>query len=366
MKKHIRRKIESLLDGLNDDQATRIALLLDLLCSSIRSDPQPLRSPESILTIAEMSVSERSGSDFDCLSLDRYFYDCYLADHPRGVAQSTVEAYYQPAFKLFEKFLGHEARVNDLTAVNLNSFTAWLKSQKTRTGRQRSMVTVKQRVAVLQTIWRHAANLDLLPDIKGVHRVGIQHSNVDCWTVNEIRQLFNAAEQFPYLRQRIPGRNGLKKEFYKAVIAVGWDSALRLGDVLTLRLSDLHLAADGSATFCIIMNKTKKPVRGKLSQSTMSLVAALGTASNDKRIFEGIPRRTFYDQLRAIVKFAGIQSDRGTFKYLRRSAITEAESILPGMGTRLAGHRCSYVTQTHYVDHTKVRTPELELPSLSQ
>jgi hypothetical protein len=68
-------------------------------------------------------------------------------------------------------------------------------------------------------------------------------------------------------------------------------------------------------------------------------------------------REAFYRAFRRLVFVAGIRP--GTFRWLRRSAVTQLERIAPGQGTRLAGHLHRSTTETWYVDRSQLAVPPL-------
>lgn len=63
-----------------------------------------------------------------------------------------------------------------------------------------------------------------------------------------------------------------------------------------------------------------------------------------------------------LVKRAGVRP--GTFKWLRRSAGSYAESMQPGAGTRLLGHRDANVFNGFYRDDQIVQQQPIEPPDL--
>lgn len=77
---------------------------------------------------------------------------------------------------------------------------------------------------------------------------------------------------------------------------------------------------------------------------------------------QGMWADKLYRFVRRIVAESGVP--KGTMRFVRRGAVTEAENISPGLGTALAGHRSRQVTIQNYIDQTKSRTSEIVLPSV--
>ena len=160
--------------------------------------------------------------------------------------------------------------------------------------------------------------------------------------------------------QRTPGwfaRTGIKKSAYwEAFLRIGWDSGLRLGDLLALRKD--HIKGD---RLVVVQHKTKFPKVSQLSAGTLVAITATFPPERDLLLPWPSVREKFYAAFRELVARANIQ---GTSRFIRRASATAIEALSPGFGARHLGHQSDpRLAARHYIDPRllppPVRPPEL-------
>jgi hypothetical protein len=76
-----------------------------------------------------------------------------------------------------------------------------------------------------------------------------------------------------------------------------------------------------------------------------------------------VPLTVVKDNLADLVR--STRDRPGTFRWLRRTAATQAERVQPGSGTTLLGHASRSTTEAWYIDRSQLQMPPLPpLPPL--
>ncbi len=338
-----------------------------------------------------------------------------LDEHETGICKNQA-GLYRIAVKDFSCFLGRPATIEDLQPESIN---AWLENLKTR----RAMVTVKGMRGRIRTLWLYAHENDLCGPPKRMRKIILPIKNPVALTQAEVSKLLETVlsyDVFPtYPRkvydlvfdmrkagkslvtiadalsskgirtvgnkpfsevvlQRIlnefMGRTAPSKKslganipmqiYIASIIAVAWDTGLRLGDLLSFRKDSLIRQPEGGATFEIVMNKTKHLVSGYLKPETMVLVDRCLASGDAERelIWPCDSKETFWRKLR--IPFADAGLEKNKFKHIRAGAASAAELVRFGGGTELLGHRNRQTTVQHYIDPKVVRKESIILPSV--
>lgn len=266
------------------------------------------------------------------LALD--LLSCYLHDHPYGVsdAYATQLRYTWGAYT-------RESGRSGLDALDADSVNSWLDSLR-RTHRPDSCRTQRGNVLVL---WWYAYRQGLVsePPLR-VRRLRPIRRQPVAWTVDEVRQLVETAEQWPS-----------RPWWWSSLIRVGYDTALRLSDLLGLRTDQI------AASMTVEQSKTQRQVAVRLREETLAVVRRHLREQGPSRLVWPLwaGREAMYRAFARIVVRAGIRP--GTFRWLRRTAITQVERIEPGRGTQLAGHCSRSTTETWYIDRGQLEAPPL-------
>ena len=106
-------------------------------------------------------------------------------------------------------------------------------------------------------------------------------------------------------------------------------------------------------------HKANVPVAVQLRPETLQAIAAhVGGRTATELVWPLWGRReALYRAFRRLVASAGIR--RGTFRWLRRTAATQVETISPGAGTALLGHASRSTTEQWYLDRSQLSQPPL-------
>jgi integrase len=191
--------------------------------------------------------------------------------------------------------------------------------------------TVRSKRTQLLALWRAAADEYLCePPTRRVRSARVPWEPRDCWTLDEVNQLLRAAS---WLRNS-PGGGMPRAEWFDLAIRVAWDTGLRWGDQIALRTDAIY-----NDVVVVAQRKTRRPACGRLSRSTMAVLAdSLRRWPRDRVTPWKWSHETFNAQVRRLVVKAGIRP--GTWKWLRRGSATDVEIQEPGKGmaARHLGH----------------------------
>lgn len=242
----------------------------------------------------------------------------------------SFHRYFVPRF-------GREATLADLTDDLVNE---WLLEMK-NAGKSQAYIRT-QRVWIV-TLWRasyEAERCETFP--KRVRRIKKPEGIPEAWTPEQVRLLLAAASTLTgYYRF-----TGYKKSlWWTCFILVAWDTALRLGDLLTIR-SD-QITPDGRIV--LVQAKTGWVHEARLRPETMAALTQLGTLPREGCILPWNEKtlRHLFTCFREILKVAGL---RGSSRWLRRSSATAIEQQFPGAAMAHLGHRTPGLAYKHYVD----------------
>jgi len=289
----------------------------------------------------------------------------YVSTHEFGIRESSIACWLKPAIRGFEKYLNRTPLVSDLNVSTINGFIEWMKTQG-------AMQTAKARRGAIQTLANYAAGEGWIDPIGRLRRLKIVHGNPTGWTADEVKTLMITCldkSKSPYLKYQIL-KNGLDRgQYLGTLIALLWDTGLRLGDAFKLSWEDLKKQSDGSYRGTIVMSKTEKTQTFSIKPETIELLRTLkdsikpGKNPDDKVIPESTDREQLYRMVKAYVALSEITP--GTLRFIRRGAASTAESIERGAGKALLGHRSDWVANVSYLDANIVGTKAIELPTIS-
>lgn len=275
------------------------------------------------------------------------FLTYYATNHETGVRKSTIACFFKPAISDLEKFLHHPADISDLNRENINS---WITTRQTESVLCTS--TIKTRRNAILALWRSAFDCELtdarpekLRKIRSVSLV------VEAWTPEEIACLIKTICESR--DRKLPRVKLTQNLFLKSLILAGWDTGLRLGDLLSLRASDIR-RSEGQGHLTIVQNKTLKVQSCIISRSTLLLMDNLMSQDETRELYWPLWCNVdqFYRTFKGFVRKSGIRP--GTFRWIRRASITTIEANRPGAGTLHAGHSDPRVTHAHYLDKSQL------------
>lgn len=233
-----------------------------------------------------------------------------------------------------------------LTDLTDNLVNAWLTHLNTNT--KLNPKTIKNRRACVLALWRHAfmaERVDTEP--RRVKKIKVASTIPMAWSADDMLRLLAATELLPGWLDF----NGIKQsDFWRAFVLVAYDSGLRLGDILSLKLSDIR---DGGK-ICLVQHKTLRGHVVQIRPQTAEACKALFPPNDPKRkdiiFWWPINDRQFFKRLRSLIDLAGLSADHGMTRRLRRTSASMAESVTPGTAWQLLGHTTPELANKHYID----------------
>lgn len=271
----------------------------------------------------------------------------YASHHPFGLSITSVDQLLYSVHG-WQNFAGRTLTVKSFCPPLFNPYIDWLRIH-------RSADTTRTRRGNLLTLWRYAFDEELtnIPPIR-IRRLRRIERAPRAWTTEEVRRLLTVADYQPGY---FPVTNLHRGRWFGSLTRTGYDTALRLGDLLALTPRQV---ADSRIE--VVQHKTGRIVWCELRPETIASIARTLADNPDRDLVWPLwgRREAFFRAFRKIVLLSGVRP--GSFKWLRRSAITACERVSPGSGTILAGHRSRATTEQWYTDRGQIT--ETVLPPL--
>lgn len=287
------------------------------------------------------------------MRLREYLMDVYVRE--RTLA-ATTKRQYQITVNLFYKFceqFGLSTRLDELSHEHLN---LW----RDENPRQWAPKTMRRRIDDIAGIWKHAYRTgvtDNRPDVYRIGRVRVPKKIPVAWTTDELDSMLTALENEPYFARYLI--NGVRRSSaLKAVIYVGFYSALRPSDLLGLKLWQIkeHSAVNQAKKNTEILISIPQWTVDFIQREYPSSVTDLWEFSSEH----------FYDLWKRLLPAAGLPSGATEgLQKLRRTAVSYGERVRLGYGSQLAGHDNPRTTRNHYDDPRISRPDSTELPDIS-
>jgi site-specific recombinase XerD len=276
----------------------------------------------------------------------RNFLTTYVNEHETGVRPSTISAFHKPAISDLCQFLNRDATLADFNRDTINKWIEW------KLAKGCNITTIGTRKAALLALWRAAVAKDMIDEEpRKIRRLPRVRRIVKAWTKTEISTLMDTIRKIAPDRhvtlQKLPMR-----DYYETICMAGYDTGMRLSDLLSIERDWVRLDSEGAGYLSIIQSKSERPKSSRISPETMSRIDAFMELMPRKLIWPARTRRSFYEQMREIIKTAGIPT--GTFRWLRRSGATHVELDFPGKSFIHCGHADSRVTFAHYIDREQL------------
>ena len=265
-------------------------------------------------------------------------YGLYRECCPGAVRQLVIAA------DLFERWAGAAVRLDQLDERSVSEWLRFL-------AETRAPATVRSKRVAILALWRAAADEDLCDSpTRRIRSVRVAHEPVDCWTLEEVRAICGACKR---LTRSHPC--GLRRaDWWELAIRVAWDTALRRGDQICLRVD----AVEPNGRAVIVQHKTRRQIPIRLERETLGLLRrSIAIAPRALVTPWEASEETFGRQFSRLVSLAGVRP--GSWKWLRRASITDCEAQSPGAGGPQGGHAPgSRITALSYVNPRIVQGPD--------
>lgn len=281
------------------------------------------------------------------------FAQQYFDQHEFGIKENSQRCFYLPAARQFVEATNCQS-VESINKGYANQFVDWLRA------RPISITTQHTRRRAFAVLWRAAYDTGHCPVFEPFRKIRVTKKTPRAWSRDDVEKLFDVT-----VGDQSHWAWGIKAGTYWAsLFSAAWDSGLRLGDLLSLELEWLiRDRKTGTAVVVVSASKTGKEHVVTFNKPTMQLIDRSIKEHPHRKLIWPLKnqRREFYRDVKKRIEAAGLE---GSFRYLRRSAVTYAESISPGMGTRLAGHRDSRTTRESYIDPLLLPDNRVVLPAI--
>jgi len=255
----------------------------------------------------------------------------------RPISDETARQ-YRVAIGLYLRWRGSDDQ--PLDTLDELEVSTWLRDY----GRTRAAGTVRSKRAYIMSLWRNAADDGYCDGPR--RRVRLTPATAPppvAWTIAEVDQLITTCRR---LKRWHPC--GLRRsEYWELAIRCAWDTGLRWGDLIAMRVRDVP--PDGSV-FAVVQHKTRRVAICRLESRTLDLLhASLEKVPRELVVPWPSSGETFRAQFSRLVRKSGIRP--GTWKWLRRSSGTDVEVQQWGAAARHLGHADgSRIAYVHYVD----------------
>ncbi len=271
--------------------------------------------------------------------------EIYIA---RRALEPTTEKHYRTAVKHFTDWHGKTLSVSTAADCDfLNRYLLW-----TERSLKRSSYTVYSRRTILLVLLDLASD-DGLCDTVNRRKVRCPRRPAivpECLTSGQVVRLIGACDDWDaYCRKsryhRHVLRNGLPRGlFWKTFVAMAWDTALRLSDVLALQRQDIW--EDGRLT--IVQAKSGRQHQVEFHQQTLAWIKELTNGAEHGSILRpwcGLAQ--FCRHFKNLTTFAGVPC---TTKWIRRGSASQYEADNPGQAWKHLGHSAPGLDRKFYLN----------------
>jgi len=333
-----------------------------LACEKVRAElggPAVLADPDGFVNQARLCEKFCRARGVELfppsgeMTLTRIFEEHYLPNCLADGAKTTINT-DRLVLRIWRIITGDPA-IEAITQATLVRFRDVRLAMKTRLhGKPISPVTVRQNLRVIQTLLDHClppaprrrSSLGLLQRVPYLKppREYLREPRIVSDEVFDL--LYQTADQMDW-----PRIGKLKPcKWWRALLCVALNTALRRGSLFTLKWADVNLEAAELRTRPEDM-KTRREIMLPLNETTIDHLRQIQFPTRDLVFRTKHNVTCFHDQFRKLQTLAGIApEDRVTLHQIRKTACTRLWEHSPQAAQLLLGHSPgSAVTQKHYV-----------------
>jgi len=278
----------------------------------------------------------------------REFLPRYAAE--RGIRVRSITSISSRLASL-EQMLARPATLDDLNDTTMNLWTSRLLEAGIRP------VTVRGYRGAALALWRAAYELHFLETRPGrIRKIRVKPTVPECWTASQLVQVLEA---FRKLHGQMQSDLTLRRAtFWTAFVLIGYYSALRFGDMLSLRWDQIQ---DG--VIVLQMSKTSDVIACRLPSDALEALDKIRHIDRSLVFGELINSKNLCSLFRRVLRAHDLP---GSIKWLRRTSATLLERTYPGAARAHLGHRTHGLAYKHYVDPRLLQQNKPIPPSISQ
>lgn len=267
------------------------------------------------------------------MTLHQLFADFYRPLRLRGRSANTSRL-YGCTIRAFGKWLKYEPTIDDLSDLTLSQYLD-------HRAAHRSPFTAEKERSQLCSLWRFAADRGIMKTRPEVPPAPLPDRVPRAWSLCELGSIYRAAAATRGYVGTVPA--GI---WYSALVSVLWESAERIGAVLSCRPEDF----DGQ-TLHVRAEYRKGGKRDRVYRLSSRTCDLLRQACGKRALLEWpLSHTLLWAKYADIVARAGLGRGRHlSFHALRRSAASHYAS-LGGDPVQLLDHSSPRITHRWYLD----------------
>lgn len=265
------------------------------------------------------------------------------------IRSDDTKKHYRIAIGNFEKFLGHEPTISDL------SDDAVIGMMKMLMDRDKAAATVNDRRTRINALWTWLCKKGRCAIWPTNQEIDEPEPDPQAFTREEMKRLIDAADRFVASEDR----KNLSK-WWRAIFHAVWDSGARTGEILSMRWEWIDWTTGNIRVPAKYRKGKKKSAVYRFKTATLERLRDMGVEDSG-RIFGLRCQETFHVRYKKLLKRAGFERSRknGLQKW-RRTFATYIEK-LGGDSSRELLHGNVSTTKRHYLDKAVLNVPQNHL-----
>jgi integrase len=290
-----------------------------------------------------------------------------------GGASANCKAQYRQNIAALERFLTRPATLADLTDDCVTAFLGWLQGTPTKGDSTRSPATVNTVRKQILALWRYAARKRHVEEFPDVAKAKEFKRIPSAWTIQEVGRLIETVRTIEANDRADAKMAGEIRagDWWTALILTIYDTAIRIGAALQLRVSDYNRQTHVLRVPAEFQKQGADQVF-KVSDQTAAALCVLIDADPKRELLFPCPvsKCALYYNLDRMLEAAGLPSTRrDKFHKLRRTSATLAELFVGrGTATHHLGHSgpgvtAAYIDTSHMPESavaTKLPRPDVQ------